>query len=218
MSNFSQALSILKDWQTLVGAIIALISAAATVYALNLQLVETRRQYREKEQRNTIAGRAKLPLALMHISNYLSQCMEIFTETDDTERAIGLVADLDRPDEDVEAIQDAIRYVDLNSGEALRFLVQKIQIYHARTRIKKSSLFVQDQIIFDTAELGALIYETYSFAKNDISVLSFKGMDIKQIFDAINQLMSLEKIDHAEEIKARIRETAEATLATKDYP
>ncbi len=137
----------LKDWQTLVGGVLAIAAAAVGGLFILNQTAETRRHEDERLARQHAAARAVLPLALSALVDYAERVatgLESLRGTMVGRRVVGTPATpFIAPELDpgaISALRDVIESASPPIGQRIAMLISEVQILSSRLRDVSSAL------------------------------------------------------------------------------
>ncbi|WP_417782875.1 hypothetical protein [Terasakiella pusilla] len=175
VNNINFNLKILKEYQTLIAGLLALAGALITVWKINHQISEQRRQYNETQQRRLRASRALLIHALEVISDYAENCLtytlkeynfrhnprrSMFTPpTDKNTPILG--------NQVYSILKDSIECVNSKNAEKLINLLVDIQILNSRINDKEliKSKKMSIEFIIDAMKLNVQTSNCFDFAR-----------------------------------------------------
>lgn len=148
-------------WQTLVGAIIALVAALLTIAIMRRQIKQDADRHRDAQRRKCMAARAQMPDALSELSIYVRGCASWLvgnSQTLPTEPIAGITA-----------LKGVIEFVDDSAANRTFQVVSWYQVFRARmagyTPDPERSEF--GERIYDTALLQAYVNSLYDYARNE---------------------------------------------------
>lgn len=130
--------SVLKDWQTLAAALVALLGAWMTVRVINQQIDQQRKQEEERRRRKDIAARAALPGALAELVQYARNAYELLLSLHLPGRRIShpvgwtRPAPLGIPADALKVVQAVIETADQSAIPRLVLILRDFQILHTR--------------------------------------------------------------------------------------
>jgi hypothetical protein len=139
----------LRDWQTLAVGIVAAILAVGTIFWLERQISESRRQHEDHRERRQFAQNAFLPFALTDLRNYADGCLtalKTFGPLTPPFNRIMLAPGAplpnvpDIPRQAVDAVIASIESADVNARQAMREALRDLQIQNARLRSSATSM------------------------------------------------------------------------------
>lgn len=159
---------ILYDWQTLIGAILALIVAVVTIVVMNGQRrdeierhkQETERQH-DADRRKKMAVRAAMPDALSSLSQYARECGERLTG-----RADALP---DPPVQAMSTLQAAVEFIDDDAAKRTFELVSWYQVVSSRlaSGVPRTRNASYGEAIYDLALMQAYVNSLFEYARNE---------------------------------------------------
>lgn len=170
---------ILFDWQTLIAAAVALIAALWTIRVMNKQARDEQARHDDALYRKSLAARAQMPDALSSLSRFTEACVHWFD---------GGGTEPDRPDDAINALKNAIEYVDSSAAEPLFELIAFYQVHNSRL-FSPHSLRVGPEAadrLFDTARLRCMIDRLFSYARNEVHKVSEIKPTQKDMKEALN--------------------------------
>ncbi|MFC3080122.1 hypothetical protein ACFODL_18625 [Phenylobacterium terrae] len=173
----------LKDWQTLVGGVLAIVAAVVGGSFVYNQTAVARRQEKERVTRHHAAARAVLPLALSGMVEYVEQAtveLEALRATAAGHRVRGgTVPPFAAPKLDAEiigALRDVIEGASKEIGERVAQVIRDFQVLDAnlRTIPKRVTPFHTSLTTFDldsyqlrTAEVFARCNDLFAYARGE---------------------------------------------------
>lgn len=177
------------EWQTLVGALLALGAAWWTIRVMRRQMKAETDRHDEATRRKRMAARAQMPDALSELGIYVRECAERLTG-----RAETLPAE---PTPAITALKQVIEFI--NDGAAARSfeLVSWYQVFRARMShdIPHQERAEFADRLYDVALMQAYINSLYEYARNeenevDTSKPSQEEMEnaLKNAFDLIHMV------------------------------
>jgi len=123
-SVLNQFFEFLKDWQTLLSALIALGAAWWTVSTLKLQIAGEAGRYQESLLRKKLSARAQMPDALSALCQFSEQCMKALDgRNDELPPRAGAAIDV---------LKSAIQFIDDQAASKVFELVSFYQVHSAR--------------------------------------------------------------------------------------
>lgn len=146
LSGLSSAIESLKEWQTLVGAVLALAAAWWTVKAVERQIRQEKEHYKDALKRKEFAARAQLPDALSELCRFTEGCMK-FHDGRETVQPI-------RPTDAIAVIKAGLEFIGTQPSEKAFELVSFYQVHNSRffSRRRRRGLVGADRV-YDTALL-----------------------------------------------------------------
>jgi hypothetical protein len=206
----------LNRYQTLIGAIVALIAAVIGFKAIRHQTEQTNRIEENKLKRANLAARSTMPLALNSICEYAEACVQVF-EADRTARAhAGGTASPPPnlpvfPQGAIEPLRRAVEFSQLNEATAVADILATAQVFLARTRdsrwARRPSSELQDRML-DALDLYTRASNLFEYAREGI-------MDRNRVTsESIRTALHLFRINIAEwpllQTRLRLMEESEA--------
>lgn len=149
----------LAEWQTLLGAVLALGAALWTVHEMRKQTRGDETRHQNELLRKKLAARAQMPDALSEMSEYV--------------RASGryLASGADKPTAPVGAtntLKTVIEHIDTKEAEKTFELVSWYQVQHARLMAsKKPKAIEKAEMLYDAALLQTKINRLFDYARNE---------------------------------------------------
>ena len=166
-----------KEWQTLIGAVIATIAAVLTILQMQRQRVETYQRYEDRQDRKKLASRAKMPDALSGISDYAREVGKFLTNPIDS-RPID-------PITSVNTLQQVIEHVDDDAAKMLFELVSWYQIQRVRLSDYNGSHESVDRM-YDVVLLQAHANRLFDYARNEKDSVSTERPSADEMVNARN--------------------------------
>lgn len=157
----SNWIEVLKEWQTLLSAMLALMAAAFTIRVMRSQMRQDEERHKRADERKKKAIRAQLPDALSAISGILKRES---TKILGNDRYGGYP-----PIEALNTLKQSIEFVDDSAAERIFELVSWYQVWSARVSHYESRQ--SDDILYDTALLMAYVNSVVDYAHNKTNVV-----------------------------------------------
>jgi hypothetical protein len=218
------------DWQTLLAGLLAFVGAVVTVWVLEAQISESRRQ----GQRKTSATRALVSAALENVGDYCLACTRWLQDIREPARQVETQSDLGdlpvdpvpRLDKDsLVILRDCIEHADKGTSVAVAELLGKFQLVSARLKLihdclanrsKQRYNFVNlqgmiDAYVVDALELCARSEGLYSYARQG---LNLEAPDIKAM-ELVFYNLGLNELHHAN-VYSLMRKRCGVGLAKQD--
>lgn len=153
----------IKEWQTLISAIIALIVALLTILVMWHLGRKDARRHAELLRRKGFAARAQMPDALSQLCRFSEQCMAFLN---------GKASNLPpRATEPITTLKSVIEYIGDEAAQRTFELVSFYQVYNARIhsyrRKQNDGGPEHAQQYYDTALLRYYIDRLYEYARNE---------------------------------------------------
>lgn len=148
----------LYEWQTLLGAVLALGAALYTVREMRNQTRGDETRHENELLRKKLAARAQMPDALSELSEYVrASCRHLVSGED---RPIAPVAG-------TSTLKTVIEHIDTNEAEKTFDLVSWYQVQHARLMGSKTPQTIETaEMLYDAALLQAKIDRLFDYARN----------------------------------------------------
>jgi hypothetical protein len=227
---FNELIDWLKEWQLLVGSLIALCAAAITVSAINRQVRTARSEAIEKRQRRVCALLAGIPQDLNAVSVYARRSTEVARDAlslidaneqgRDASTSKGRQSKLRCPTLPAHVPTDLVALIEgLDSANA-KPLVKLLQCYYGQhTRLvnavedvhKKGGTSINNlnMVLKDTLELYIRAASAMQFARGELDLISDR-YDASDILNAmkileVDQLLSPEAREHC--LKSLVQST-----------
>ncbi|HIF09343.1 MAG TPA: hypothetical protein EYQ81_05505 [Sneathiellales bacterium] len=166
-----------KEWQTLIGAGIALLAALITVAVMSRQINVEKRRHEEIRVGQYRVARAHLPDALNGIMGYLKESMERSILSSD-------LTTIEPPGEAMDVVKALTEYEPEFSN-----LVFDYQIHNAR---RNTPNFDKAIFMHDTAKLHAYVSRLFPFARaqiDDVPTGDLTANEIKSSLKVCHDLM-----------------------------
>ncbi|MGH0214409.1 hypothetical protein NKY66_10895 [Sinorhizobium meliloti] len=206
--TFETAYKTLSEWQTLLGAVLALGAALWTVHEMRKQTRGDEMRHENELLRRKLAARAQMPDALSELSEYV--------------RASGrhLVSGEEKPTAPVAAtstLKAVIEHIDTKEAEKTFDLVSWYQVQHARLMGSKKPKNIETaEMLYDAALLQTKVNRLFDYARNEpeevrpekpsqeemigslksaitVQVWAMKNDDFAQVVEIINRRHESEK-------------------------
>lgn len=155
----------LFEWQTLVGALTALLAAWLTVKMIRGQISEDTKRYNDSLERKGNAWRARLPDAIADVSEYAQGCFSQLVANPDK------TLDIMYPHESMESIKSSIEYLNPTEAKMLIELVVFAQIHRTRLAGHRvgGDITPASYRAYDCVLLYHLAVRTLNFARGGIA-------------------------------------------------
>jgi hypothetical protein len=164
----------LNRYQTLIAGLFAFGGALLTVAKISAQIKQTSDSDEDRRERQEIASRAKLLMALNILSNYSESCIkQIATlhRQDSLGPEIIVPEDFKLPDFPTHAagaMEGCLEYTKKDRINAVRGALAWLQIQHARivddSRLR-TSFSARDNALFDAVQLRVLTNKLFNYAR-----------------------------------------------------
>jgi hypothetical protein len=183
MPFLTTVIEFIKEWQTLIGALLAIFVAMRTIKVLNLQTLNETNRHLDHQRRKGLAARAEMPDALSEISAYLRAAGEFLIE----ERT-------DKPETPSSALSTLKRSIEhLEDGAAKRTfeLISFYQVQNVRMENSggHSSL---DDMTYDVIKLQALTNSLFDYARNEERSVEASDLTREEMAVALKNAFRLE--------------------------
>ncbi len=156
---------IIKDWQTLIGAGLALIAAIWTIKKIEKQIVQKEQEIQEEKEREaeraaqkSLGVRSFLPDALASLSRYAKQCLRYYYTRDQNDFP-------NPPTEDIATIKNNIEHMPINRGDEALDLVVWYQIVNSRLEKGFDGDLEAYVLGLDIIKLHFLVFRLFSYAR-----------------------------------------------------
>ncbi|MEX2518201.1 MAG: hypothetical protein WD969_02580 [Paracoccaceae bacterium] len=181
MTCFDDLADFLKDWQTLFSAVLALIAAGLTIATMKAQMRQDNRRHAESLVRKRKAVRAQLPNALSDLSAYISaRAMQLLS---------GKNARLEVPVGALNALQNAIEFVDDSAATRIFELVSWYQVWSAR--LSSSPDADSSTGFYDSALLMHYTTSLFGYARNERDEVSNDPPSAPEMISALKATVGL---------------------------
>lgn len=223
--SWSESILWLQDWQTLAGALLALLAALLHAWMVQRQIRSGERLAAEHRKRRAEACRAALPLSLAAIGRYceewapiLSDCYKTLrTQADSIPTATSTVPRL--PSEVVTELRHLIEHSDSHPSRAAVSLLSHLQIVDSRlktlvlgrhsfrTRHHVFTLWHATDAILHLAALHAETSELFNYARFGTltTVTSCKTSCDDETIRSSAVLLGFNEIDHPDVFNSKFR-------------
>lgn len=150
---------ILKDWQTLVGSLLALGAAIWTIHVMRAEAKENGLRYKRAIERKKLAARAQMPDALSALSAYAREACRYLISGGDKPIA---------PTDAIQTLKAVIEYIDDSEAGATFVLVSWYQVQHARIiNFNNRNRLEGNEYIYDVALLQSYVNDLFDYARNE---------------------------------------------------
>lgn len=160
-TSWCEVYNFLKDWQTLLGSLIALAAAYFTIRAMRSQATGEERRHEKHLHRKEMAARARMPDALSKLSAYVRSSGEYLT---------GQSEELPTtPISDIATLKEVIEHIDDKAAQRTFELVSWYQVQRVRmiaeppppTEPNRGDRF------YDAVLLQAYVNSLFEYARNE---------------------------------------------------
>lgn len=170
--------SVQNVWDRWQGLNVGMLAFAASLIAFDISLYKAERE----RKRNFISERAFLPEALSELTTYCRASMALFAEawTRVSEQAVRQQTSLETPVPDLPenyrvVFQECIKTAEPKVGDALAYILMRLQIHHSRMRGLAEEISPDNRMIINAgnlisylyriAEIQALINQLFEYAR-----------------------------------------------------
>lgn len=192
----------IKDWQTLIGAILALLAARWTVKTIKKQMNQEDIRNKEIMSRKAMAARSYMPDALSDLSRYARDSGSYLAGQSETPPA--------PPTEAVSALKQAIEHIDTNAAARVFQLISWYQVQRARTADDKRAQQNLEEHAYDIVLLQAYTNSLFDYARNEMQTVEYTKPTQNEmntaksnVFDLIHRAKNPEYFRILDEIIAR---------------
>ncbi|RBW58710.1 hypothetical protein [Ruegeria sp. A3M17] len=175
----------LKDWQTLVGALLALFAAMVTILVMLCQAASEKKRHRNQLSRKKMAARARMPDALSGISGYVREVGRFLTGQTD-ERP-------DAPTSSIETLKQVIEHIDDDASARSFELVSWYQVQRARMQGNDNPQN-DTGLLYDIVLLLAYVNSLFDYARNETQTVSNERFSRDEMMSARNNTFDLKYI------------------------
>jgi hypothetical protein len=164
----------LNRYQTLIAGMFAFAGALLTVAKLNVQIRQTSESAEDRRDRQEIASRAKLLMALNVLSDYSTSCVRMISSLHQYDPHFPKIIVPDHfklpelPMHAVGTMESCLEYTRKDRINAVHGVLTWLQIQHSRigddTNIK-CSITARDNALFDAVQLKVLIDKLFNYAR-----------------------------------------------------
>lgn len=192
----------IKEWQTLVAGILALIAAYLTVRAIKQQIKLQQDQFDKIQTRKRWMTRATLSDALAGVTSYCQSVVKIINAP----RAMPI----DRPSTEIDVLKAAIEHSNHHAAERIYQLTNKYQIQIARLEGFLNTRSADcprthdiPMLMLNVAELQALTNSLFDYARNksdDGPVTALTNLDVHTGLTNVTGLAEIDNFDDTREL------------------
>lgn len=177
----------IKDWQTLIGAILALLAARWTVKTIKKQMNQEDIRNKEIMSRKAVAARSYMPDALSDLSRYARDSGSHLAGRSETLPA--------PPTEAVTALKQAIEHIDTDAAERVFQLISWYQVQRARTAgdVRAQQDFVEHA--YDIVLLQAYVSSLFGYARNEVQTKIYQHPTLEEMQTAKSNTFDLVSIN-----------------------
>lgn len=149
---------ILKEWQTLIAALIALYAAHRTIGAMRSQVAAESARHAELMKRKEMAARAQMPDALSEIGTYVENMGEYLCG--------GIQQLPGAPTVAVSTLKQVIEHIEDSASARTFELVSLFQVHRARTTDQLGN-WLDHETRYDLVLLQAHVNSLFDYARNE---------------------------------------------------
>lgn len=150
---------LLSEWQTLIGAVLAVIAALGTVYEMRRQTRGDEERHKNELLRKKLAARAQMPDALSEVSVYARASCRYLISNDEKPAA---------PVGGMSTLKSVIEHIDTKQAEQTFDLVSWYQVQNARLIGSKKPKPVETRdMLYDAALLQVKVNRLFDYARNE---------------------------------------------------
>lgn len=184
----------LYHWQTLIGALIALIAAFWTIGVMRRQIKDESDRHHDAHRRKRMAARAQMPDALSEMGSYVRGCAARLVGTSDTLP--------EEPTAAVASLKEVIEFIDNSAAERTFELVSWYQVFRARTSRDVPTPDRADfsDRMYDAVLLHAYINSLFEYARNEEDEMNASKPSREAMVDALKNAFTLIHMVQHEEL------------------
>ncbi len=182
----------LKEWQTAIVGILAVVYAAKTVWQIRRQRADEKTRHQETERKKSWAARAQMPDALSEISTF---CRAVVSQLDQTPLEMPPL-----PERAIDTLKLVIEHIAADASRRTFELLSHYQVHNARlqARISDSSEFKADSpdwenAMYDVALLQTFANSLYDYARNKADTSPTGEPDRKDLYAGLVQAVGMVK-------------------------
>lgn len=188
-------------WQTLVGAIIALIAAVWTIGVMRKQMRNETTRHNDAQRRKRLAARAQMPDSLSELGAYVQGCAA---------RLMGRAEALPpKPTDAISSLKEVIEFIDDDAAQRTFELVSWYQVFSARMShdipTPDNAMFPDRQ--WDAALLQAYINSLFEYARNEDDEVDTSKPSREEMVEALKNAFTLVHMVQHEDQYARVKKT-----------
>lgn len=185
-------------WQTLVGALVALIAALWTIRVMRDQMRADTDRHHDALRRKRLAARAMMPDALSALGAYVRGCAAYLIGNTDALPA--------EPTASITALKEVIEFIDDKAAERTFELVSWYQVFKARMSADLPSSeraeFADRQ--WDAALFCAYVNSLFDYARNEADDVDTSPPSRDEMMDALKNAFTLVYMTQHEEQFVRV--------------
>lgn len=190
----------LNRYQTLFAGLLALGGAAATVWAIRLQIDTGKEAEADSRRREHLAAQSVLALALSTLGNYCEECVAYLRKLQrelPKQTPIHAINPAPRlPDKLVEPFMQCVRFTSDDKASQIANLLSVLQIQHARIVSLHNETIIQHSIdsrLLDTADLMARASKLFSYARGETNPFQTERVTNAETLSALIILKAAEE-------------------------
>lgn len=172
-------------WQTLIGALVALIAALWTISVMRDQMQAETDRHHDAQRRKRLAARAQMPDALSELGGYLRGCGAYLTNEADNLPV--------EPTAAISALKEVIEFIDDGAAERTFELVSWYQVFRARMShgipAPEKAEFADRQ--WDATLLQAYVNSLFDYARNEADDVDTSKPSREEMIDALKNVFRL---------------------------
>lgn len=181
----------LHEWQTLAGALTALIAAGVGWRAINRQMQQSERQEGERVLRAYDAARAVLPLTLDQIGSYARKCADYAVRVLATNPGASIEqTSVEPPELPQLAVEEVRRLIEVCPQPALRkrlgMLIAELQVQQARMTDSHDSIRPDSTTLVTRHNIIGQCLDALSVNAQAMTLFSFARFESDEFFDTIS--------------------------------
>lgn len=182
--TLESAYQTLLQWQTLLGAVLALAAALWTVHEMRKQTRGDETRHNNELLRKKLAARAQMPDALSEMSKYVRESCDY------------LVSGKAKPDAPVAAtstLKAVIEHIDTKEAEKTFDLVSWYQVQHVRLiGAKKPKPIETAEMLYDAALLQTKVNRLFDYARNEPEQVRPEEPSEEEMIGSLKNAVTLE--------------------------
>lgn len=123
------------EWDTLIVGLLAVVGATFSIRAVRQQITQVEAHRRDDLQRENVAARAALPVALSALTRYAKGCADELlpaTKLDQNQLAARQFSFPTVPDQIIPVVRDCVRFADGGKRDELADLLSELQVQQTR--------------------------------------------------------------------------------------
>ena len=175
-----------KEWQTLLGALIALCAAVWTIGVMRRQAKNEERRHQDQISRRELAMRAQMPDALADVSVYAKNVGDY---------VLGLDSQL--PQESsiaISSLKQVIEHIQIDAAQRTFELVSWYQVQRARLEDYSTQprVYQRSDLLYDGILLHAHACSLFEYARNEATNVSTERPSFEEMQSSLRQAVDLE--------------------------